>query len=111
MPTTPSKALQGEFVFQARLEARRHPRETGSVKPKPQGGGAVAKVGVEPLPIIAALVTAQPDARLTELWERVAKQTGVNGRESTMQRAVGRLQLSVKKTLIASEPDSQRVKD
>ena len=78
-------------------DLRRHQRETGSVKPKAHGGGTVAKVGIDQLPIIAALVTAQPDALLAELCDRFAKQTGVNVSESTMQRAVGRLKLSVKK--------------
>ena len=78
-------------------DLRRHQRETGTVKPKPPGGGAVAKVGTDQLPIIAALVTAQPDALLEELCERFAKQTGVSVSGATMQRAVYRLKLSVKK--------------
>lgn len=55
----------------------RHYRETGTVQLKPHGGGAVAKVGKEQLPIVEALVKAQPDAPLTELCERFAQQTGV----------------------------------
>jgi hypothetical protein len=45
------------------------------------------------------------------LCERFAQQTGVEVSVSTMQQAVYKLKLSVKKTLIASEQDSQRVKD
>ncbi|CAA9555745.1 hypothetical protein AVDCRST_MAG81-167 [uncultured Synechococcales cyanobacterium] len=75
----------------------RHYRETGTVQPKPYGGGAVAKLGKEQLPIIAALVTAQPDAFLKELCERFAQQTGVEVSVSTMQQAVCKLKLSVKK--------------
>jgi transposase len=55
----------------------RHYREMGTVQPKPHGGGAVAKLGKEQLPIVKALVTAQPDALLKELCERFAGQTGV----------------------------------
>ena len=78
-------------------DLKRHYRETGTVKPKPHGGGAVAKLGKEQLPIVKALVTAQPDALLEELCERFANQTGVNVSGSTMQRAVCSLKLSVKK--------------
>ena len=45
-------------------DLRRHQRETGTVQPKPHGGGAVAKLGKAQLPIVEALVTAQPDALL-----------------------------------------------
>ena len=72
-------------------------RQTGSVEPKPHGGGAVAKIGIAQLPVVSALVKAQPDALLEELCERFAEKTGVNVSISTMQRAVQRLELSVKK--------------
>ena len=75
----------------------RHYRETGSVQPKPHGGGAVAKLSKEQMPIVEALITAQPDALLTELCERFATQTGVEVSVSTMQRVVCHLKLSVKK--------------
>lgn len=75
----------------------RHYRETGTVQPKPHGGGAVAKVGKEQLPIVEALVKAQPDAPLTELCERFAQQTGVEVSVSTMHQAVCKLKLRVKK--------------
>ena len=69
-------------------DLRRHQRETGTVEPKPHGGGAVAKLGKEQLPLVEALVTAQPDALLEELCERFAQQTGVAVSVSTMQQAV-----------------------
>jgi transposase len=75
----------------------RHYRKTRTVQPKPHGGGAVAKLGKEHLPIVEALVNAQPDALLTELCERFAQQTGVEVSVATMQRAVCNLKLSVKK--------------
>ncbi|NJP08148.1 MAG: transposase [Leptolyngbyaceae cyanobacterium RU_5_1] len=78
-------------------DLRRHQRETGRVEPKPHGGGAVAKIAKEQLPIVEALVTAQPDALLSELCERFAEQSGVTVSSSTMQRAVNQLNLSVKK--------------
>jgi transposase len=72
-------------------------RELGTVHPKPHGGGAVAKIGNERLPIVEAFVTAQPDALLKELCERFAGQTGIEVSVSTMQQAVCKLKLSVKK--------------
>lgn len=78
-------------------DLRRHHRETGSVQPKPHGGGAVAKLGLEQLLIVEALVKAQPDALLRELCERFTEKTGGMVSVSTMQRAVTKLELSVKK--------------
>lgn len=72
-------------------------RQTGTVEPKPHGGGAVAKLGASELLSVKALVEAQPDALLEELCERFAQKTGVNVSVSTMQRAGQRLELSVKK--------------
>ncbi len=47
------------------------------MKPKPHGGGAVALIRKEHLPIVEALVINQLDALLEELCERFAKQTEV----------------------------------
>ena len=77
----------------------RRARELGTIEPKPHGGGAVAKLGDVQLPIVKGLVEAQPDALLEELCERFAQKTGVNVSISTMQRAVQRLELSVKKNV------------
>lgn len=74
----------------------RHYRETGTVEPKPHGGGATAKLSQAPLSLVEALVKAQPDALLVELCERVGQQTGVEVSVATMQRAVCKLKLSVK---------------
>jgi hypothetical protein len=54
-------------------------------------------LGQEQLPIVEALVMAQPDALLEELCECFAQQTGVAVSESTMQRAVCPLKLRVTK--------------
>lgn len=78
-------------------DLRRHQRETGSVEPKPHGGGAVAKITKAQLPLVAALVRDQPDALLSELCERFAQQSGVSVSSSTMQRAINQLNFSVKK--------------
>ena len=80
----------------------RHPRKAETVQPKPRGGGAVAKLGKEQLPIVEALVKAQPEALLTELCDRFAKQTGIEVSVSTMQRVVSQLRLSVQKNVDCS---------
>lgn len=72
-------------------------RETGTIEPKPHGGGAVAKLDQKHLPIIKTLVENQPDALLEELCERFTEQTTVQVGTSTMHRAVQNLKLSVKK--------------
>ena len=72
-------------------------RETGTVGPKRHGGGAVAKLGASHLPIVKALIEAQPDALLEELCERLAEKTAITVSVSTMHRAVQSLELSVKK--------------
>ena len=75
-------------------------RQTGTVEPKPHGGGTVAKLGTAQLSIVKALVEAQPDALLTELCEeRLAEKTAINVSVSTMQRAIQKLELSVKKNI------------
>ena len=61
--------------------------------------GLLRSLGKEQLPIVEALVKAQPDALLTELCERFDQQTGVCVSVSTMQRAVRQLKLSVKKNI------------
>jgi hypothetical protein len=74
-------------------------------------GKITVKTGIARLPVVRALVKAQPDALLGELCERFAEKTGIQVSVSMMQRAVRRLELSVKKTLIATEQQTQRVKD
>jgi len=72
-------------------------RQSATLEPKPHGGGAVAKLGAAQLPVVKALVEAQPDALLKELCERCTEKTAVYVSVSTMQRAVQSLKLSVKK--------------
>jgi transposase len=61
------------------------------------GEEQLRSLGQEQLPLIEALVTAQPDALLEELCERFTEQTQIEVGVSTMQRAVCKLKLSVKK--------------
>jgi transposase len=71
-------------------------RQTGSVAPKPHGGGKPSKVaphGAE----IARLHSEQPDASLAERCEQLAKTAHVRVSRMTMSRAVERLGLTRKK--------------
>jgi len=88
----------------------RHYQASGDVSPKPHGGGAVAKIDATELTIVEQLVEQQSDALLSELCERFAQQSGKVVSVPTMQRAVQRLRLSLKKkTLRATEQDTPRV--
>jgi transposase len=80
-------------------DLRRHYLQTGTIEPKPHGGGAVAKLESKHLSIIKTLVDNQPDALLEELCERFTEQTMVQLGTSTMHRAVQNLKLSVKKNV------------
>jgi transposase len=75
---------------------RRH-RELGTIEPKPHGGGAVAKISTEHLPLLTALVNEQPDMLLTELCTRFAQKTNIEVSISTMHRAIQSLNLTFKK--------------
>jgi transposase len=72
-------------------------RETGQVEPRPHGGGAPAKLTEVEIRVVEQLVTAQPDALLSELCERLTQKTEVTVSVPTMHRTVQRLGLSYKK--------------
>src|SRR5262245_9891459 len=74
-----------------RLLQRR--RETGSFAAKPHAGGPTPKMSPDRYDRLAVLVTAQPDATLAELRERL----GTAVHLSTVARALARLRLTVKK--------------
>lgn len=90
--------------FLVRLQQRH--RHTGSVQPKPHGGGPVPRLDEHALQRLLALVHEQPDATLRELRDRL----GVPCHLSTIARALRRHGFSrKKKTLRAEERDSPRV--
>jgi transposase len=75
----------------------KHYRETGSVVPKPHGGGAPAKVQLSGLEVVQALVQAAPDATLRELCQQFEGQQQIPISMATMSRVLARLQLTRKK--------------
>lgn len=72
-------------------------RETGQLVPLAHRGGAKAKLGGAEVTVVEQLVTAQPDALLSELCERLAEKTEVTVSVATMHRTVVRLGLNYKK--------------
>jgi transposase len=81
-------------------------RRTGSIDPKPAGGGHPAALGPDDLERLKELVRQQPDATLKELRQRL----GVSCSLTTIWRALEKLRLPRKKMLFrASEQDSPDV--
>ena len=77
----------------------KHYRETGSVAPKPHGGGAPAKVNISGIEVVQALVQAAPDATLRELCQQFEGQHQVPISVATMSRVLAHLQLTRKKNV------------
>lgn len=77
----------------------KHYRETGSVAPKPHGGGYPAKVDASGLDVMQARVRVAPDATLSELCQRFEEQYQRRVRIATMSRVLAQLQLTRKKNV------------
>jgi transposase len=75
---------------------RRH-RETGSVAPKPKGGGQISPIRGEIAKRLTALVSATPDATIEEMTNALIQETGVATSTSAVGRALRRLGFSRKK--------------
>jgi transposase len=71
-------------------------RQTGSVAPKPHGGGNPGKV-LKYLAEVARLHAQQPDASLAERCAQLAESAQVQVSRMTMSRALERLELTRKK--------------
>lgn len=82
-------------------------RRTGSLEPKPHGGGRPRAVAGENAERLQDLVHQQPDATLDELNQRL----GLGCSRMAIFRALRRLRISRKKKVLhASERDTPRVK-
>lgn len=84
-------------------------RETGSIVPKVRTSQTPTKLSVEQLSVLSSIVKANSDATLNELRSQLEEQTGVLIGRSTLDRMLRLLDLSVKKTLHATEKESERV--
>lgn len=85
----------------------RHHRDTGSVDPKPHGGGRPAALGPADLERLRQLERDQPDATLDELRQRL----GIDCSRMAIFRALRKLNITrKKKDLHADERDRPDVK-
>jgi len=86
-------------------------RQTGSVSPRPHGGGVLPKISSQGLAAVGELSAGTPDASLKELCQRFFEKTGVSVSQSVMCNALKKLGLTVKKkTFRAAEQDRDDVK-
>lgn len=72
-------------------------RSSGTVEPKPHGGGQSAKLTSEQVALITTLVEEDNDAILVELCSRLEERTGVKVSRATMGRITQKLNLTRKK--------------
>jgi transposase len=80
-----------------------HYRTTGSLEPKPHGGGRQPALGPTQLKRLRALIRKQPDATLEELRQRL----GVDCSTMAISRALRRLKITRKKKVLhAQERDT-----
>ena len=70
---------------------------TGSVAPRPHGGGARARMTPEIRQVLRQLVRDAPDATLPQLAEELAKVTGCVVHRSTLSRTLADFDLTRKK--------------
>jgi len=84
-------------------------RTDGTVEARAHGGGQVAKLSPEQETVLVTLVEEDNDAILVELCDRLQQRVGVRVSRATMGRIVQKLKLTRKKTLHATEQDSERV--
>jgi transposase len=73
-------------------------RETGSVEPRPHGGGQLPKIAAEKLPRVQRLLEANPDWSIEELTAEYNRLERAGVSRSTMVRAVARLGFTRKKS-------------
>ena len=74
-------------------------RTTGSVAPKPHGGGYPAKLDPHGLEALKTLVSVTPDATLEELRTQLATTQPVTVSQATISRALSTLGLPRKKNV------------
>lgn len=78
-------------------------RETGSVTPRPKGGGRFSPIVGKVAELLLAIVTTMPDATVAELVNALESKSGVSTSRSAVTRALKRLGVTRKK-----RPSSRR---
>lgn len=103
-----AERFQVSYSFVNRLIKRYE--TTGSVEPKPHGGGQSPKLKADQWEVVAKLIEEDNDATLQQLCDRLAENTGIKVSVPTMCRILQKLKLTrKKKTLHASEAETERV--
>ena len=74
-------------------------RETGTLEPKPHGGGQSPKLSSEQSALIPQLVAEDTAATLEQLCKRLEQRTGVKVSRATMGRLLAKFDLSPRKAL------------
>ena len=74
-------------------------RETGSVEPRPRGGGNRSPIHGEVAKILQRIVESLPDATIDELTEALMTQVELDTSRASVGRAIQRLGFSRKKKL------------
>lgn len=86
-------------------------RSTGTLVPRPHGGGARPRLNETALQSLGRLINERPDATLEELREHLAQVSGVHVHPSTVWRALKRLgRRRKKKTFRAKEQEDPAVR-
>jgi transposase len=73
-------------------------RETGSVAPRPRGGGNLSPIHGRLADLLVAVVTRMPDATVAELTNELISRADISTSRSSVLRALGRLGYSRKKS-------------
>ena len=83
-------------------------RETGTLEPKPHGGGQSPKLSLEQSALIPQLVAEDNAATLEQLCKRLEQRTGVKVSRATMGRLLAKFDLSPRKTVTLLRSRSKR---
>lgn len=83
-------------------------KETGDIRPLPQGGSPPPKLNSEQLVTLVEIMEKNNDATLEELCELLEEATGVKVGKTTMGRISQQLNYSVKKNLICTGERNRR---
>src|SRR5262249_50569622 len=83
-------------------------RETGSVRPRPRGGGNFSPIRGKVARLLRYILTDMPDATVIELTEALTDRGGIETSRSSVQRAVHRLGYTRKKSPSAPRSRTRR---
>ena len=82
-------------------------RETGSVAPRPRGGGRRPLLDADGKAALVEMVEADPDATLEEVRARILDRLGISMSLSAICRTLGKLDLARKKSR-STPPNAKR---